>query len=177
MTTLDSSLTDMQRAVRDALGTHWRLMLFHGGITVALGVLAVIWPAAASVAVDIFIGWLFLISGIVGLVALFSAKDVPAFLWTLVTAGLSVVVGLRLVSKPVEGTVSLTVVLTAFFIAEGILQVVTSAAYRGVLPGSWGWMLVSGFSDLLLAAIIILGWPVTATVRGPVISPTRRVGR
>jgi uncharacterized membrane protein HdeD (DUF308 family) len=30
------------------------------------------------------------------------------------------------------------------------------------MGGSWGWMLVSGISDLALAAIIILGWPMTA---------------
>jgi hypothetical protein len=27
------------------------------------------------------------------------------------------------------------------------------------MPGSWGWMLVSGLADLALAAIIIMGWP------------------
>ncbi len=52
--------------------------------------------------------------------------------------------------------------LTAFFIAEGVIQIVTSITYRDAMGGSWGWMLVSGISDLALAAIIILGWPLTA---------------
>jgi uncharacterized membrane protein HdeD (DUF308 family) len=93
---------------------------------------------------------------------MFSAKDIPAFLWSLVTAALSVSVGVLLVWKPVEGALSLTIVLTAFFVVEGVFQIVTSIAYRDVMGGSWGWMLVSGISDLALAAIIILGWPMTA---------------
>jgi uncharacterized membrane protein HdeD (DUF308 family) len=116
----------------------------------------------ATIAVDYYIGWLFLISGIVGLIAMFSADDIPAFLWSLITAALSVTVGVLLIWKPVEGAVSLTLVLTAFFIAEGVFQIVASIAYRAVMPGSWGWMLISGIADLALAALIIYGWPTTA---------------
>jgi uncharacterized membrane protein HdeD (DUF308 family) len=129
---------------------------------VILGVLAVAVPATATVVVEIYVGWLFLISGVVGLVAVFSAGNLPAFLWTLVTAALSVVAGILLISRPAEGVVSLTLVLTAFFIAEGVWQIVTSIAYRDVLARTWGWMLLSGLSDLALAAIVILAWPTTA---------------
>jgi uncharacterized membrane protein HdeD (DUF308 family) len=162
MTSLNPGYDDMQNAIRDALGAHWRLFMFQGAIMVILGVLAVAAPMAATIVVDIYIGWLFLISGIVGLVALFSAKHMPAFLWNLVTAALSVIVGVMLIWKPVEGALSITLVLTAFFIAEGIFQMVASIAYRDVIGGSWGWMLVSGISDLVLAAIIIFAWPISA---------------
>jgi uncharacterized membrane protein HdeD (DUF308 family) len=130
---------------------------------VILGVLALAAPVAATIVVGVYIGWLFLISGIVGLVALFSAKHIPAFLWNLVTAALSVVVGVMLIWRPVEGAFSITMVLTAFFIAEGIFQMVASIAYRDVIGTSWGWMLVSGISDLVLAAVIILAWPISAS--------------
>ena len=162
MTPLNPRYTDMQRAITHALGAHWRLFLFQGAIMIILGALAFAAPAAATIAVDIYLGWLFLISGIVGLVAMFSAQDIPAFLWSLVTAALSVSVGVLLVWKPVEGALSLTIVLTAFFVVEGVFQIVTSIAYRDVMGGSWGWMLASGISDLALAALIILGWPMTA---------------
>jgi uncharacterized membrane protein HdeD (DUF308 family) len=154
--------SDMQRAIGDALRVHWRLFLFQGVVMIILGGLAIAAPAAATIAVDIYIGWLLLISGIVGLVAMFSAKDIPAFLWTLITAALSFAVGALLIWKPVEGALSLTILLSAFFIAEGVFQTVTSIAYRNVMGSSWGWMLASGMSDLALAAIIILGWPLTA---------------
>jgi uncharacterized membrane protein HdeD (DUF308 family) len=54
-------------------------------------------------------------------------------------------------------------VLIAFFIVEGAFQIVASLSYRAVFPESWGWMLASGVADLILAALIIKGWPSTAT--------------
>jgi uncharacterized membrane protein HdeD (DUF308 family) len=91
-----------------------------------------------------------------------SARGVPGFLWTFVTALLSIVVGGLLLWKPIEGVLSLTIVLTAFFIVEGIFQAAAALVYRDGMPGSWGWLLVSGLADLALAAIIIMGWPGTA---------------
>jgi uncharacterized membrane protein HdeD (DUF308 family) len=54
-------------------------------------------------------------------------------------------------------------VLIALFIVEGIFQIAASLSYREVFPDSWGWMLASGIADLILAALIIKGWPSTAT--------------
>jgi uncharacterized membrane protein HdeD (DUF308 family) len=155
-------VSEMQDALKDALKTHWKLFLFQGVVMVILGVLAVVWPAVATLAVDIYIGWLFLISGTVGLVAMFSARDVPAFFWTLLTAALAMAVGVLLIWKPAAGVESLTIVLTAFFIAEGVFQIAGSFAYRDAMPGSWGWMLASGISDLILAGLFIVYWPVSA---------------
>jgi uncharacterized membrane protein HdeD (DUF308 family) len=162
MTSLNPGQTDMNRAIKGALNAHWRLLLFQGVIMIILGVAAVALPVAATIAVDFYIGWLFLIAGLVGLAIMISAANLPAFLWSLVTAALSLAVGILLLWKPVEGAVSLTLVLTVLFIVEGVFQTVTSIAYREVIGGTWGWMLVSGLSDLALAAVIVLGWPSSA---------------
>jgi uncharacterized membrane protein HdeD (DUF308 family) len=153
---------DMQEVIRDAVHDHWKFLLFQGGVMVVLGILAVVAPAIATIAVDVSIGGLFLFSGIVGLLAMFSVRNAPAFFWALLTAALSFVVGVLLLWRPVEGAVSLTIVLTAFFVAEGIVQIAGSFSYRDVLPGTWGWMLASGIADLALAAIIIMSWPLSA---------------
>ena len=149
-------------ALRAALKTNWKLFLFQGIVMVILGILAVAWPVIATIAVDLYVGWLFLITGMVGLVAIFSARDVPAFLWTLLTAALAMAAGILLLWRPAEGALSLTIVLTAFFIAEGIFQIIGAFSYRDVMPGSWGWTLASGVSDLLLAAVLLANWPVSA---------------
>ena len=162
MTTFSSSRDDIQSAVSDALGSSWRVLLFQGSLMVILGVLAIFVPAAATIAADIFVGWLLLISGVAGLFAVFSAKDAPGFFWSLLTAILAAAAGVLLIWKPVEGALSLTFVLTAFFIAEGLIQTITSIAYRKAIPSVWGWMLASGLCDLLLVAIIVAAWPLSA---------------
>jgi uncharacterized membrane protein HdeD (DUF308 family) len=155
--------SDVQRALNETMRTHWVLFLVQGVIMMILGVLAVIWPQISSVAADIYIGWIFLLSGTVGLVTMFWAPSIPAFLWSLLTAALSLVVGVLLLWHPVEGVVSLTLVLIAFFIVEGIFQIAAAIRYRDAFPESWGWMVMSGIADLLLAGLIIGGWPGTAS--------------
>jgi uncharacterized membrane protein HdeD (DUF308 family) len=162
MDEMDTSLADMRRAVGNALAAHWRLFLFQGVVMVVLGVLAVCVPMAATLAVDIYVGWLLLISGVFGLVALISTHHVHAFVWSLITAALSIGVGVLLIMKPLEGALSLTLVLTAFFIMEGVFQTAVAIASRHVMNRTWGWMLLSGIADLVLAAVIIAGWPGTA---------------
>jgi uncharacterized membrane protein HdeD (DUF308 family) len=163
MTSSDPTLGDMQRAVKDTVHLHWQIFLTQGVVMVILGVLAVVWPQISTIAVDAYIGWLFLLSGVVGLVSMFLARNVQAFLWSLLTAALSLFVGVLLLWHPTEDAVSLTLVLIALFIVEGIFQIAASLNYRDVFPDSWGWMLASGIVDLILAALIIKGWPSTAS--------------
>src|SRR5271166_2790359 len=162
MASINSELNDLHRGVRDTLRARWAFLMFEGVALIVLGVLAIAAPYFATIAVDIFIGWLFLIAGLVGLVAMFYADDIAAFLWTLVTAALSLCLGVLLLYKPGAGAATLTLALTAFFAAEGVFQILTSLAYRKALPGAWFWLLASGVCDLLLVAIIVASWPLSA---------------
>jgi len=162
MASINSELNDLHRGVRDTLRARWAFLMFEGVALIVLGVLAIAAPYFATIAVDIFIGWLFLIAGLVGLVAMFYADDIAAFLWTLVTAALSLCLGVLLLYKPGAGAATLTLALTAFFAAEGVFQILTSLAYRKALPDAWGWLLASGVCDLVLVAIIFASWPFSA---------------
>jgi hypothetical protein len=62
----NSELSDFQSAVRTALREHWKWFLFQGIVILILGCLAVAEPVIASVAVDIYVGWLFMFSGLLG---------------------------------------------------------------------------------------------------------------
>lgn len=155
--------TDSSRDIRSAFQESRWLLMAYGIILIILGGLAIAAPSISTVAVDIYIGWLFLIAGVVGVVAMFSARDVSAFLWSLLTAALAIIIGAMLIWNPTKGAVSLTALLTTFFIVEGIAQIIISFSYRDMLPEQWGWMLASGIADLVLAAVIISGWPASAS--------------
>jgi uncharacterized membrane protein HdeD (DUF308 family) len=152
-------------AARDAIGKivrdHWKLFLVEGIILVVLGLLAVAVPIVAGLAVAILFGWLFLISGIVGLVTTIAMRRAPGFWWSLLSAVLGIAVGGWLLVQPALGLVSLTYLLIAFFIIEGIATIMFALEHKGALSGRWGWMLVSGIVDLFLAAVILVGLPGT----------------
>lgn len=162
MSTDSGGASELQRAMTQSIREHWGLFLTEGIVLVILGLLAIIIPPIATIAVTIFLGWLFLISGIVGLVTTFWARHAPGFWWSLLSAVLAIAAGIVLLGWPVSGAVSLTLLLIAFFIIEGVLSILYAFEHKKELSGRWGWMLISGIIDLILAAIIWAGLPGTA---------------
>jgi uncharacterized membrane protein HdeD (DUF308 family) len=157
-----ASSDDFQRAVTSAIRAHWGLFLAEGIILVLLGILAIVVPVIATLAFTLLIGWLFLISGGVGLVTTFWMRHAPGFWWSLLSAIVAIAAGILLILWPITGTVSLTLVLIAFFIVEGIATIMFAVEHKKDLSGRWGWMLTSGIVDLILAGIIFAGLPGTA---------------
>jgi uncharacterized membrane protein HdeD (DUF308 family) len=142
-----------------SLHHHWRMFLVEGIILLVLGFAAIVLPPLAGIATTIILGWLFLIGGIVGLVSTFGARHAPGFVWALLSALIAIIAGGVLLWNPLEGLITLTYVLIAFFIADGILMIVLALSHRRALSGRWEWMLVNGIIDLVLAAVIIAGLP------------------
>ena len=157
--------TQSFNAARDAIARtvrdHWKLFLIEGIILVVLGLLAVAVPMVAGLAVTILFGWLLLISGIVGLITTFALRHAPGFWWSLLSAVLGILVGGWLLIQPALGLVSLTYLLIAFFIVEGIATIMFALEHRRALSGRWGWILASGIVDLFLAVVILAGLPGT----------------
>jgi len=152
-----------RRAVVSAIHEHWVLFLIEGIVLMILGAAAIIVPVIATLAFTLVIGWLFLLSGAVGLVTTFWMRNAPGFWWSLLSAVVGIAAGIVLIRWPISGTVSLTLVLIAFFIIEGIATLMYAFEHRAQLSGRWGWMLASGIVDLILAGIIFAGLPESAT--------------
>jgi uncharacterized membrane protein HdeD (DUF308 family) len=152
----------LQRAATAALHEHWVLFLVEGVVLLVLGATAVVLPPIATLAVTVLLGWLFLVSGILGLITTFWMRHAPGFWWSLLSAVLGIVVGAVLLASPLTGAFSLTLVLVAFFLVEGAVSIMFALDHKRELSGQWGWMLVSGIIDLGLAIMIFAGLPSTA---------------
>jgi uncharacterized membrane protein HdeD (DUF308 family) len=153
----------IEKAVNSAIHAHWQLFLIEGIVLAVLGVAAIIVPPIATLAFTLVIGWLFLISGIVGLITTFYMRNAPGFWWSLFSAVIGIAAGIVLLRWPISGSVSLTFVLIAFFVVEGVVTIMYAIDHRNQLSSRWGWMLASGVVDLILAGIIFAGLPESAT--------------
>ena len=160
--TLPQDITNLQSKMSAAVREHWRAFLFEGILLVILGLAAMIVPPLASLAVTIFLGWIFLISGIFGLIVTFWARQMPGFWWSLISAVLAVGAGIILLAQPVQGTLTLTIVVGAYFLAEGVATIMYALEHRRELSERWSWLLVSGLMDILIAGVIISGLPGSA---------------
>jgi len=81
--------------------------------------------------------------------------------WIL-TAGLGGMGGAQPLAATFAGAVSLTVVLAAYLVAEGIASMLFAYEHRRQLPARWGWLFFNGIIDLFLAGIIIWLLPFAA---------------
>jgi uncharacterized membrane protein HdeD (DUF308 family) len=151
-----------EEAIVKSLRAHWKFFLIEGIVLLILGAIAVGVPPVATVAVELFIGWLILLSGVLGLVMTFQTRGSPGFGWSLVSALLGIVVGIVLLIWPLSGVLSLTVMLTAFLTLEGVASIMYALAHRSESSSRWELMLVSGIVDLILAGLILAGLPGTA---------------
>src|SRR5664279_4699437 len=123
MSTNQPDIAKFQSAVANALHRHWQLYLAEGILLLALGFVAIVIPPIATLAVTILLGWVFLISGLVGLATSFWMRNAPGFIWSLVSAALGILVGASLLAMPLSGALSLTIVLVAFFMIEGVASI------------------------------------------------------
>ena len=156
------NIGEVQRAAARSLHQHWVLFLVEGVVLLVLGATAIVIPPLATLAATLVLGWLFLVSGVVGLFTTFMMRHAPGFWWSLISAALAVLVGSLLLARPVSGAFSLTLVLIAFFVIEGVASIMFALEHKRELSGRWGWMLASGVVDLLLALMILAGLPSTA---------------
>jgi uncharacterized membrane protein HdeD (DUF308 family) len=162
MTTDPKDIERMQAAMANSLHAHWVFFLVEGIILLGLGMVAILVPPLATVAVEILIGWLVLLSGLVGMAMTLRSRGTPGFGWSLLSAVVGIVAGIVLLAWPLSGAVSLTVVLTVFLGLEGVVTILYALDHRRELTPRWGFMLVSGLVDLILAGMIGAGLPATA---------------
>ena len=160
--TLPQDLANLQSRMSAAVREHWKAFLAEGILLAILGLAAIIVPPFASLAVTIFLGWMFLISGIGGLIVTFWARQLPGFWWSLISALLAIAAGVILLAQPVQGTLTLTIVVGVYFLAEGVATIMYALEHRRELSERWSWMLIAGAMDIIIAGLIVAGLPGSA---------------
>jgi uncharacterized membrane protein HdeD (DUF308 family) len=159
---IDPAGLKMRAVAAGALQAHWKFFMGEGVILVVLGIAAIVLPQFASITIAILVGWLLLMSGVVGLVSTFAARHAPGFGWSLLSAIAGIVAGIVLLLWPLSGVVTLTLVLSAFLCVEGVLSILYALEHRRELSGRWTMLMFSGVVDLVLAALIVGGLPGSA---------------
>ncbi|WP_065756274.1 HdeD family acid-resistance protein [Bradyrhizobium paxllaeri] len=155
-------LGKLKSEMNAAVKARWKVILFEGIVLALLGLAAMIVPPLASLAVTIFLGWMFLIGGVAGLFVTYWSRQMPGFWWSLFSAALAVLAGGILLARPMQGILTLTIIVGAYFLAEGVATIMYALEHRRELSERWSWLLISGVMDLLIAFTIVAGLPGSA---------------
>jgi uncharacterized membrane protein HdeD (DUF308 family) len=158
----NAGIEEVESRIVKAMHEHWRLYLGEGACLLILGLIAVAVPPLTTLAVANLFGWLFVVSGAIGLFTTFWMRGVPGFRWSLASAVLAILAAIWLLARPIAGPLTLTAVLILFFLIEGISSVMFAIDHRRELSGHWEFMLLSGLVDLVLCVMLASGLPSTA---------------
>ena len=121
------------------------------------GVLAIVMPPAAGIAVLVGVTWLLMFSGAAHGVFAWHTRTAGGMVWELLLGILYIFVGIYALLHPVAGLASITLFLAIYLFVEGVLELVLSFRLRP-MPGS-NWLLFDGIITLILAILIWRSWP------------------
>ncbi len=130
-----------------------------GIVTLILGILCIVAPGISGVSVTVMVAVLLIAAGLARLVFAFQADSFGKGVLIFLFGGVSVLCGVLMIARPVLGLASLTMILAAYFVADGIVDMI--AAFKVKPVKGWGWMLFGGILSLVLAGMIIYEWPVS----------------
>ncbi|MHC4716926.1 MAG: HdeD family acid-resistance protein [Planctomycetota bacterium] len=140
-------------------GQGWKTTLVVGILFGLIGVAAMLMPQLSSLAVNLMLGWALLASGIIQTISAIATRAAGGVAIKLLRGGVFIVAGLLLLFRPFEGVLTLTLLLAAFLVVEGIAEVVTAVQVRRTR--GWGWLLASGLAAVLLGVFIWMQWPLS----------------
>jgi uncharacterized membrane protein HdeD (DUF308 family) len=128
-----------------------------GVVFILLGILAIIEPGVAGLAVTILVGWLLIFGGVAHLVAAFSGGGAGHVVWQVLIGIVYIVGGFYFLTHPLLGLGTLTLLLGVIILTEAVFEVI--AYFRTRHEGGSGWLLVNALITLLLGGLIWSQWP------------------
>jgi len=158
--TMAQASAAMREAMRETVKRYSTWYLLEGVFLVIAGVLALVYPYVASVALVFLIGWILIISGVLQGIGLIGAKEVPHFWLQLISSVLAIVIGLLLLRNPNAGLLIMTVLLIVFFIVEGFSKIIFALNIRPVT--GWVFVLLSGVIGVLLGVYLWRSMPLSS---------------
>ena len=134
-------------------------LLILGTVTVVLGVFAMMAPLMAGIAITLMVGILLIAGGIMRTLFAFKCKSWGKGILVFLLGLLTLLVGFYVVTKPGSALLSLTLFLAAYFVIDGIFEIVEAFDLKP-LKG-WGWMLFGGVVSMMLGIMIWRQWPLS----------------
>ena len=133
---------------------HSTWLIILGLLLAIAGVLTILHPFPASLTIELFAGWSFLILGVVQMVNAFRARQSDGMIWLLLLGVAMALLGVALLRNPIAGLVGLTVIAAMAFIASGIFKLISGWALERNGLG-WG-VLLSGVISLALGIMVLV---------------------
>jgi uncharacterized membrane protein HdeD (DUF308 family) len=149
-----------RRHITETVREKWGWFLALGVVLIIGGALALLMPVASTIATSLVLGAVLFVAGIMQIFHAFQVKSWGGFFWDLIVGVVQVVGGALVYLNPFAGAITLTILIAAVFLAQGITQVLLAFKVRP--HDGWGWLLASGLLALAVGAILMMKFPVSS---------------
>ncbi|MGD9714533.1 MAG: HdeD family acid-resistance protein [Thermomicrobiales bacterium] len=145
------------------LSKKWWVLALRGVVLIILGLLAFVNPLVWIT----FVGVYMLVDGAAMLFAGFGNQPDGQSRWPLIIIGiLGIIAGIIVLVNPVLGGITLTIVIAAWAIVTGILEIISAIRLREEIDNEW-WLIITGVLAIIfgilvfqnvLAGILTIAW-------------------
>lgn len=163
----NSDLMKSSGTALDLLGRNWWLLALRGLFAVLFGILAFAWPGITLFALVWLFGVYALLNGILSFILAWNAPKGSPHTSLILGGILGIAAGLVTFIMPGITAVVLLIIIAAWAIATGVMEIVAAIRLRKVINNEWAWVLAGilsvGFGVLLLlqpaaGAIVLIWW-------------------
>jgi uncharacterized membrane protein HdeD (DUF308 family) len=140
----------------DSMSSARGWVIFTGVVLMALGTAAIIYDMSATLVSVVLFGSVLAVAGVVQIAHAFQVRNWSGFFLYLLDGIVRATVGTLLVLYPGSGALTLTLVLSFYFIVGGLFKTIGSIALQ--FP-SWGWSVASGLVSVVLGVLLAVQWP------------------
>jgi uncharacterized membrane protein HdeD (DUF308 family) len=148
----------MDTNIKSAARTLWWLVLVRAILTIVFGVVALVSPGMALLALVWVIGFYYLLDGVTAIGIAFRTRGEPHWGWTVVQGVISLLAGVAVLAWPGMTALVLLFLVAAWAVITGIGEIGEAFAARRLGMRAWVWTLVAGIINLLFG-IVLVAWP------------------
>jgi uncharacterized membrane protein HdeD (DUF308 family) len=131
-----------------------------GIILILTGIAAIAFPLMATLVAETWVAIILAIAGVTKLVYAWQTRADGGFIWKLLLSLLYIGTGLVLWLYPLQGVLTLTLILGIFLLTEGSMEIILGLQLRPT--PNWGWVVANGIITLILGGMIGFEWPTDA---------------
>jgi uncharacterized membrane protein HdeD (DUF308 family) len=140
----------------NVLAQNWWAVLIRGLLALAFGVLAWLWPGMTLMVMVLLFGAYLFSDGILAIASSARAARQHERWWPVALEGvLGVIAGLAVLFMPRAGAVALLVLVAAWALSTGVLEIVAAFRLRQHMKGEW-MLALSGLLSLAFGVLLLV---------------------
>ncbi|MCP9955104.1 MULTISPECIES: HdeD family acid-resistance protein [Actinomadura] len=141
---------------------HWWVLALRGAFAILFGIAAWVWPGITVWALVVLFGAYALVDGVFALAAAFRDTTGGPRGMLLLSGVAGVGLGVVALVWPGITAFVLLMLIAAWAVATGVLEIVAAVALRKELRGEWAYVLTGAVS--VIFGILLFAWPVSGAV-------------